>query len=262
MSKDPSSVINSYKRRQQTGPFLMWGAVVLLVVAGLVILVIWLSRPNSPMMALFASQTPTPTVTPSFTSTLTPTPTSTETLTPTITPSPTPSEPFNYTVEEGDSLFVIVEKFSLGIDGISLILFLNPYDAEAGTGIDPATQAIFVGQVIKIPNPGMPLPSPTPLPSNIAPGTEVLYTIQPGDTLEFIASLFNSTVESIQTLNEITTTNDILAGQQIRVRVNLVTPTRTPPPTITEGPSPTPPSPFTPTPPGGRTLTPTVAATP
>jgi LysM repeat protein len=252
MHKDPSKVIQSYKRRQQTGPFILWGAVVLLVIVGLILLIAWLIKPNSPMMALFASQTPTFTVTPSATSTSTPMPTSTETLTPTITLSPTASKPFDYTVQEGDSLSLIAEKFNLGDDGIQLLLYLNPYDpAATNPGIDPATLSIFVGQVIHIPNPGMPLPSATPLPTNIAPGTIVLYTIQPGDTLEYIASLFNSTAEDIQKINNIAESNSIQAGQQIKVRVNLVTPTPKPAPTITPGVSPTPPSPFTETPTGG-----------
>jgi LysM repeat protein len=252
MHKDPSKVIQSYKRRQQTGPFILWGAVALLIFVGLVFLIVWLLKPNSPMMALFASQTPTFTVTPSATSTSTPTPTSTETLTPTITLSPTASKPFDYTVQEGDYLSSIVEKFNLGDDGIQLLLYLNPYDPTAtNPGIDPATLSIFVGQVIHIPNPGMPLPSATPLPTGMPAGTVVLYTIQPGDTLEYIASLFNSTAEDIQKINNIAESNSIQAGQQIKVRVNLVTPTPKPAPTITPGVSPTPPSPFTETPTGG-----------
>ncbi len=249
MSKDPSSVINSYKRRQQTGPFILWGAIVLLIVVGLILLIVWLTRPNSPMMAMLSSQTPTATVTASSTSTSTPTETPTETPTATITLSPTASTPFDYTVQENDSVFAISEKYELGNDGIALILYLNPYDPNADNpGIDPATQNIFVGQVIKIPNPGMPLPTATPLPTNLAPGTEVLYTIQPGDTLELIAAIFNSTVEDIQKINNITESNNIRAGDQIKVRVKLVTPTATRAATITAGPSPTPPSPYTETP--------------
>ncbi|MGC1376459.1 MAG: LysM peptidoglycan-binding domain-containing protein [Anaerolineales bacterium] len=263
MNKDPSSVINSYKRRQQTGPFILWGAVVLLVVVGLMLLIVWLAKPNSPLMAMFASQTPTATVTASATSTLTPTETPTETPTATITLSPTASKPFEYTVQENDSLFAISQKFNLGNDGIALILYLNPYTPTAtNPGIDPATQGIFVGQVIKIPNPGMPLPTPTPIPSNIPRGTVVNYTIQPGDTLPLIASKFNSTADDIQKINNIVDPNKILVGQQIKVRVNIVTPTPTRPATITPGPSTTPPSPYTETPPGGLTLTPTMTVTP
>jgi LysM repeat protein len=248
MSKDPSSVINAYKRRQQTGPLILWGAVGVLVLAGIILLIIWLGKPDSPLMMLLASPTPTPTITPSPTNTPLPTETPTQTLTPTNTASPTPSAPFEYTVQDGDSLATIVEKFSLGENGIQLILLLNPFNPETGEGIDPATQIIFVGQKLLLPNPGMPLPSPTPIPPNTPRGTRVNYTIQPGDSLASIASLFNSTVEDILKENSITDPNTIYVGQLIIVRVNLVTPTPTVPPTITSGPSPTPPSPFTPTP--------------
>lgn len=248
MSKDPSTLINSYKRRQQTGPFILWGAVTLLVVLGLVFLGIWLSKPDSPLMVLLASSTPTPTITPSPTDTPLPTETPTETLTPTNTASPTPSAPFEYTVQDGDSLATIVDKFKLGDNGIQLILMLNPFSADTGAGIDPATQIIFVGEKLLLPYPGMPLPSATPIPSNITPGTKITYTIQPGDTLASIASKFNSTTEDIQKQNNITDPNKIQVGQQLTVRVNLVTPTPAKAPTITPGPSPTPPSPLTSTP--------------
>ncbi len=65
MSKDPSHLISSYKKRQQVGPYLVWGMVVLLVIAGLGLLIAWMLKPNSPVMLMFATETPTPTVTPS-----------------------------------------------------------------------------------------------------------------------------------------------------------------------------------------------------
>lgn len=265
MKKAPSNVISSYKRRQQMGPFILWGAVALLIFVGLAFLIAWLAKPNSPMMALFSSATPTATATSTSTSTPTLTLTPTETATPTITMSPTASEPFKYTVQENDNLTVIGEKFNLGTDGLELLLYLNPYDSANTTnpGINPATQGILVGQVINIPNPGMPLPSPTPLPADLRAGTELTYTIRPGDYLELIASKFNSTVEDIKKLNNIVEDNSIQAGQLIKVRANLVTPTAAPKPTITQGASPTPPSPYTPTPDGGvpPTASPTVTVT-
>jgi LysM repeat protein len=249
MTKDPSSVIHAYKRRQQTGPLILWGAVTVLVLAGIVLLVIWLGKPDSPLMMLLASPTPTPTITPSPTNTPLPTETPTQTLTPTNTASPTPSAPFEYTVQDGDSLFAISQKFNLGDNGIALLLLLNPFNPDTGEGIDPTTQSVFPGQKIMVPNPDMQLPTATPVSPDLARGTKVTYTIQSGDTLETIASLFNSTVDDILLQNpEIENSNSIQVGQQIIVRVNLVTPTPTVPPTITPGPSPTPPSPFTPTP--------------
>ncbi len=263
MKKAPSSVITSYKRRQQMGPFILWGLVVVLVLAGLIFLIVWLARPNSPMMALFASATPTSTSTATATSTSTLTLTPTETVTSTVTVTPTASKPFDYTVEEGDYLSTIAEKFGLGIDGVEKILALNVPTAT-DSGIDPVTQTIFVGQVIHIPNPGYELPTATAIPTNLARGTEVSYTIRPGDTLQGIASLFNSTVDDIKKTNDIVTDNSIQAGQVIKVHANLVTPTPARAPTITPGASPTPPSPFTQAAPNNNdvTVTPTLTLTP
>jgi len=264
MNKDPSTLIQNYKRRQQLGPFLLWGAVIVIIVAGLILLIAWLLKPDSPMMTMLASATPTSTITPSPTNTPLPTETPTETLTPTSTLTPTAAAPFDYTVQAGDSLFAIAQKFNLGPDGIQLILLLNPYNPDPATkrpGIDPTTQNIYPGLIITIPNPGMQLPTATPIPSNVPRGTKITYTIQSGDTLASIASKFNSTQEDIQKLNNITDPNLIQVGQQIFVRVNLVTPTAAPKPTITQGPSPTPPSPFTATP-AGAPAVPTASATP
>src|SRR5688572_8544550 len=102
-----SNTINSYrKKRQQKGPFLMYGAIGL-VVLGLFLLIYWLTRPEQPLGQFFATDTPTVTVTftPTITSTASITPTITETLTQTITF--TPSGPQSYTVAEGDTLVSI-----------------------------------------------------------------------------------------------------------------------------------------------------------
>ncbi len=98
--------IASYRRRrQQSNVIFVYGVAGLLVVAGLALLVIWLTGPSQPLSAvsgLFASETPTPTLT------YTPTSTSTSTLTPTITSTvtmtetSTPSAPFLYTIQEGE----------------------------------------------------------------------------------------------------------------------------------------------------------------
>ena len=264
MKKAPSTLISSYKRRQQMGPFILWGAVVLLLVVGLIFLIVWLVRPNSPMMALFASPTPTFTATSTSTETPTLTLTPTETTTPTITMSPTASEPFLYTIEAGDYLSTIALKFNLGDDGVEEIMFLNPYNATDKTGIDPVTQTILVGQVIKIPNPGYQMPTATPIPADLRPGTEILYIIRAGDYLELIASKFNSTVEDIKKTNNIEADNAIQAGDQIKIHVNLVTPTPTKNPTVTPIPAGaatlTLPSPYTATP-AGSIIQPTLTAT-
>lgn len=229
-----SDVIASYRRRrQQSNVIFVYGAAGLLIVAGLALLIVWLTGPSQPLNAIFATDTPTPTLT--YTPTVTPPPTETPTvtLTPTLTATTTPSAPFVYTVQEGDSLTTIAQKFNLGDDGIPLILMLNSYDANAGTGIDPLTQIVYPGQQIFIPNPDLQLPTATPIPPNLPRGTIVNYVVQSGDSLAGIAALFNSTVDDIVKENDLADANAIFVGQQLKVPVNLVTPTATRPPTST-----------------------------
>src|SRR5215211_8001208 len=122
---DTSNTINSFrKKRQQQGQFLMYGAIGL-VVLGLVLLIYWLTRPNQPLGQYFATDTPTATVTSTATSTSTPTLTATITETPTVTVTSTPSEPFDYVIQEGDSLDALAQRFNLGSDGVLLIYYQN-----------------------------------------------------------------------------------------------------------------------------------------
>ena len=228
------SVIEKYrKRRQKNQVFVIWGGATLLILIGIILLVIWLIGPSKPLTNLFATETPTPTMT--FTPTATSTPTETPTITPTFTETPTPtrSTPYTYIIQEGEFLATIAEKENLGDDGVALILLLNPYNEETGTGINPATQIVYPGQEILLPYPGMPLPTATSIPVDLARGTEVTYTIQSGDTLAGIARLFNSTVEDIIAKNNLEDPNAIFVGQQLIIPVNLVTATATFPPTST-----------------------------
>ncbi|HUE98688.1 MAG TPA: LysM peptidoglycan-binding domain-containing protein [Anaerolineales bacterium] len=238
-----SNIINSFrKKRQQKGQLLMYGAIAL-VVLGLVLLIYWLTRPNQPLGQFFATETPT------ATATFTPTNTSTPSLTPTITETPTetvtstPSGPFDYTIQEGDSLDALAQRFNLGPDGVLLIYYQNQEVMEANAGV------IFVGQTVSIPPPGSVLPTTTPIPPNLPRGTIIEYTVLPGDTLAGIAVRFNSLADDIIEENAIADANALQAGQTLQIPVNLVTPTATLPATST---------PVTPTVEGGQA---TAAAT-
>lgn len=233
--KSTRSVIESYrKRRKQNQVFIVWGGAALLILIGIILLVIWLTGPSQPLSGLFATETPTPTLT--FTPTLTNTPTETPTVTVTLTETPTPTQsaPYSYIVQEGDFLATIAENENLGPDGVALILLLNTFTEEgANFSIDPATQIVYPGQEILLPNPGMELPTATPIPVDIASGTILTYTIQAGDTLAGIAIRFNSTVDEIIAENELEDPNAIFVGQQLDIPVNIVTATATFPPTST-----------------------------
>ena len=230
-SKSPQNVINQYKKRQKAGPMLVWIIAIALVVVGLIFIIVWLFGSGGPSFTFFATDTPTVTSTFTPTNTLVPTETPTVTMTPTVTATPTPGAPFTYKVQEGDTLVGIIEAQGLAdnLNALQLIIFLNP-------NVDPNN--LQVGNELLLPNPDMPLPTATPIPADLPRGTKITYTIEAGDSLELIASKFNSTVEAILAAKEnveagITDANTIFAGQKIVVPVNLVTPTPTLRPSVT-----------------------------
>lgn len=227
---DPKKLINSYKRKQQMLPFVIWGLALLLVIAGIIILVVWLVKPGESNFSLFASDTPTATATytpteipPTATFTITPT----ATETPTITVTPTRSGPIEYTVEDGDDCWTIAETFEVNI---MVLLAINNFE--------PGTCPIQPGDKIIIPAPNQELPTATPWPTNLPRGSRLTYVVQFGDTLDLIAVKFFSTVEDIMDINDLENSNQIFAGQILEVRVNLVTPLPTMPATVTPTPTP------------------------
>ena len=238
-SSNSSNLLSNYRKRNQKGPLLVYGAVAL-VILGVILLVMWLASPGKPLGAMFATDTPTPTLTFTPTSTSTPTLTPTETATPTVTTTGTPSEPFPYTIQEGDSLESIAQRFNLGPEGSQLIYFENQAVMEANGGV------IFVGQSITIPPPGSVLPTTTPIPADLRSGTLIEYRVLPGDTLAGIAFKFNSLPDNIIEENEIENANALQVGDVLQIPVNLITPTPTLPATST---------PVTPTAAAGQAVT-------
>jgi LysM repeat protein len=243
-----NDTIESYrKRRNQMTPLILGSVAVLLVVVGIIIVVT--SMNGGGLARLIATKTPTPTITPTVTNTPVPTDTMTITASPTITFTSTPSGPQNYVVAEGDTLTSIVNTHNLGDNGLILIYLLNPLvkDATTGatTGIDPATGFITVGQTIVIPNPGMKLPTSTPLPTGLFPGSRITYQVLPGDSLAGIANKMNSTVAGIVAANQSIMKTDgantvLYQGELIVVPIDLVTPVPTKAVTVTQTPTATP----------------------
>jgi LysM repeat protein len=106
-------------------------------------------QPPTPTATVEVTPTPTPTPSPTSTATATATSEATATSTPTATPTvtSTPEPTFEtYVVEEGDSLFLIAERFLPA--GQDLGEFADAI-AEIN-GIDDPTQ-IFIGQELQIP---------------------------------------------------------------------------------------------------------------
>ncbi len=228
-----TNTIDSYrKRRKKPLPLILGGVAVLLVVIGIIILIVTLSKGG---LTLFPTQTPTPTITPSPTNTFTPTSSPTITLTPTITVTPTASQIFQYVVKEGDTLNTIIQAQGLADtpNALIIIFMINPT-------IDPISGFITVGQTINLPPPNYLIPTPTPLPTGLAPGAKITYRVLPGDSLGSISSKFNTTIASLLLLNKTVLTNGqnsiIYPGQLLTVSINLVTPVPTLKPTATATP--------------------------
>jgi LysM repeat protein len=228
MSYKPS--YQSYKKsreRRKNLPLVILVVAVVVMVVGL--FMIYLSLTGAvDRIAFLTSPTPSATATntsppPTETPTITPIPT--DTLVPSETPLPTPSEPFEYTVQSGDSLFSIGEQF--GVDYVAIML-LNGL-----TNDDP----LYIGDVLMIPNPDMGLPTPTSIPPNLARGAIIKYFVLSGDSLRSIADQFLTTVDAIIEANEFDDPDSIYPGQIINVPVNLITPTFGPPNTPTMTPT-------------------------
>ncbi len=56
---------------------------------------------------------------------------------------------------------------------------------------------ITIGMEITIPEEGTELPTRTPLPETLIPGSKIDYVVQAGDSLQSIAAQFNSTAEQL-----------------------------------------------------------------
>ncbi len=231
--ESPREVIEAYRKRQERAertPKIVFGIAAVLLVVGAAALIFWLTSDEPPdlSLAIFASDTPTVTLTitpspvpPTATPTNTPTePPPTNTPEPTLTP--TRSGAVIYIAVEGDNFTIIAEKFEVDL---WVLIEANRERLE----LDPANPIINVGDEVLIPAPGTELPTATPLPEGLPPGFRIEYTVMPGDVLALIAEKFNSTVEDILKQNE-DTLEDIDAiypGQILIIRINLVTPVPT-----------------------------------
>jgi LysM repeat protein len=219
----PKNVIKKSDKRQQMMPFFLGALAGFLALLGIFIIIMVVVGARNPFALMFATDTPTPTVT------LTPSPSPLPTETPTITPTSgptateTPAGPQQYMVKADDNCWSIASAF-----GVDLLVLLQANNFGNTCPIVP-------GQTIIIPAQDAQLPTETPIPTDLARGTIIVYTVKLGDTLQSIADKFNSTIESIKTLNTITDENSIKVGDQLKVRWLLATRTPTIAPTSTLG---------------------------
>ncbi len=97
-----------------------------------------------------------------------------------------------YTVKSGDSLWSIANQFGVTVAALK--------DANSLT-----SNLLSIGQVLLIPSS-----------NNITP---VNYTVKSGDSLWSIANRFNTTVDAIKSLNNLTT-NLLSVGQILKIPSN------------------------------------------
>ena len=98
-----------------------------------------------------------------------------------------------YTVKSGDSLWSIANKFNTTVDAIKNLNNLT-------------SNNLSIGQVLQIP-------------VSTSSGTGNTYTVKSGDSLWSIANKFNTTVDAIKNLNNLTS-NNLSIGQVLQIPVS------------------------------------------
>ena len=105
-----------------------------------------------------------------------------------------------YVVQSGDSLYSIANKLDVSLQEL---IQVN----------DLANTNLSIGQELIIPSKAPSLPPDNNIDSNIE---GIIYTVQSGDSLYSIARRFNTTVDAIKSLNNLTS-NNLSIGQVLRI---------------------------------------------
>lgn len=117
-----------------------------------------------------------------------------------IPPPPATCSGFIYTVQPGDTMFFIAQRFGVSLN---VLIAANPQI--------PNPNLIFPGQQICVPAVVPPPPPPPP-----PPCTGFIYTVQPGDTMFLIAQRFGVSLSALIAANpQIPDPSRIFPGQQI-----------------------------------------------
>jgi hypothetical protein len=138
-----------------------------------------------------------------------------EGLVPLTTPLPSPT-PFTYTIQSGDTMSVIAEKFSVKLDDLQ----------AANPQISP--NAMSVGQVLKIPsNPNNPSGEPTPTPARFTVEQIKCYPTADKGMWCFVLAHNNSSdfMENLSAqVTLVDSNNNILVSQTALLPLNILPP--------------------------------------
>lgn len=107
------------------------------------------------------------------------------------TPTTPPQDTSYYTVKKGDSLYAIANKYNTSVDELKKINNLS-------------SNALSIGQKLLIPN----------LPTNDNQPSQNIYTVKKGDSLYSIANSYNTTVDELKAINNLSS-NMLSIGQKL-----------------------------------------------
>lgn len=115
-----------------------------------------------------------------------------------------------YVVQSGNTLSSIAQRFNTTVNEL----------AELNDISDP--NLIYVGEILKIPT-----IKNTNKTSSVSSKMHLLtYTVRPGDTLSSIAQKFDTTVQKLASINNISNVNLIYVGQVLKIETSANSPSR------------------------------------